>query len=288
VFFFEIYGFESFGYLIAGLNPKSPPYIMHDLGIGLSSGLSIMSVKSMLLSSYKVMIAGIAVLSPIAGVGIAGNIYICSKLVWGESFIMKKDKYGNDIPRIVTEFFKGVKEYAGRMVLNVTIISFLVAGSVLLILEFVDSLWLGSAHAGHYIGLIVGILVALFTLMVTVIYIPFTVSYSTSKIKTVIKNSVLLAFAFPISTFIIVIFAFAPFALLFVGPMLKILVTVLLLSFGFTHACLTITNYADYNSENIIQPLYQQQIKTQMRTERKKSKNVEKQKRQNYKKMKKK
>ena len=287
-FFFEVFGYESFGYLIANLDPKTPPYLMNNIGIGLSDGLSIMQAKSMLLSSYKVMAAGIAVLSPIAGIGIAGNIYICTKLVWGESFIMKKDKYGNDVPRIVTEFFRGVKEFSGKMVLNVTIISVLVIGSILLVLEFVDSLLLGSTHAGHYIGLILGIIIALFTLMVSVIYLPFSVSYSSSNFKIKIKNSILLALAFPLSTLIIVILAFIPFGLVFTGPMLKILVTVLLLSFGFTHACLTMTNYADYNSENIIQPLYQQQIKTQIRTERKKAKVVEKQKKQNYKKMKKK
>lgn len=288
IFFFEIFGYEAFGYILAKINPKAPPFFMTNIGIGLSSTMPLMQAKSMLLASYKVMVAGIAVFAPVAALGATGNIYICTKFIWGESLLLKKDKYGNDSPRIATEFFRGIKKHAKKMVPSITIVGFLLCGSILLILEFVDSLWLNTVNAGHYVGMIIGILIALTTLLLAIIYIPFNVIYADTKAKTRLKNAAILTAAFPFSTVIVLLIALAPFALIFAGSMVRIIATVILLSFGFTHTCLTITNFADYNSENIIQPLYLQEIKTQMRTERKKAKVVNVKAKQNYKKMKKK
>lgn len=282
--FFEMYGVEQFGYLIAKISIIDPPYLLGNFGIGASSSLATEIAKSYLLNSYRVMIGGIALFLPLAGVGIAGNLYICTKMVWGESLLMKKDKYGNDVPRVIKEFFKGVKQFSGRVALTLLVFGIIFAACSLMIVEFVNSIWLGNSNAGYYIGLILALLVMVFSGMVMVTYLPFNISYKTQTIPNKIKNSLIIASGFSVSAILAFVFALFPFALLLTADMVKLVVTIAILSFGLSHACLVMTNYADYNSENLIQPLYQQEIKSQQRKERKKSKKPDSTVKQTYKK----
>ncbi len=282
--FFEVYGVEQFGYLVAKISQIDPPFLLGNFGIGASSSLATEIAKSYLLNSYRVMIGGIALFLPLAGVGIAGNMYICTKMVWGESLLMKKDKYGNDVPRVIKEFFKGVKEFSGRIALTLLVFGIIFAGCSLMIVEFVNSIWLGISNAGYYIGLILAAIIIVFSGMVMVTYLPFNISYKSQKTAYRIKNSLIISSGFSVSAILSFVFALFPFALLLTGDMVKLVVTIAILSFGLSHACLVMVNYADYNSENLIQPLYQQEMKAQLRKERKQSKKPETMTKQTYKK----
>lgn len=282
--FFEIYGFEQFGYLISGISANNPPFLLNHFGIGVSLGLGINVAKSTMLLGYRVLVAGVALFLPLAGVGIAGNLYVCSKMIWGESLLMKKDKYGNDVPRIAKEFLKGVKLFSARIVASITVFGLIFAATAFITIEFIDAIWLGRINAGHYVGLIASISVSVYAAMVMTTYLPFVVSYRNMKIKEIFKNSLIIATGFSVSAILVFVFSFFPFALIFAKDMVKLIVTIVILSFGLSHSCLVLTNFADYNSENLIQPLYQQELKTQIRAERKKTKKTDVAIKQNYKK----
>lgn len=68
--------------------------------------MSIEEAKSILLNSYRVLVSAIALGLPLLGFGIAGNLSITTKLIWGESLLIKKDKQGRDVPRVITEFLE--------------------------------------------------------------------------------------------------------------------------------------------------------------------------------------
>ena len=273
--FFEIFGYEEFGYLLVGIGISDTPFLLNEFGLGLSSGLSINSASSIMLKSYMVLLGSIGLFLPVIGVGLAGNFYVCSKLVWGETLLMKKDKYGNDVPRIIKEFFKGVKLFSGKMVFSTSIFGIIFVGTAFMILEFSNSFLIGTTNPGHYIGLIITIMLSVFSAMIMTTYLPFNVSYKNIKVLDRLKNSSIIASGFSVSSFLAFVFSIFPFALLFVGDMVKLIITIVILSFGLSHFCLVLTNYADYNSENLIQPLYQQEIKAQLRAERKRTKKVE-------------
>ncbi len=258
VMFITILGAESFGYMLESI--KETPYLMSGLGMGISLGTSIASSKVMMLMSYRIMILGIAVFIPILGFGFAGAIYVCQKIVWGERFLTKKDKRtGADVNRTVTEFFRGVKLYWKQMVLTFSLYAVFFAGGAELILEFVGALWGGYANVGHYFAVIIGAIILLLSSMILVNLVPQVVSYDkTLKYGEKLKNACLYTVTFFVPCLFITAFTFAPLALLFIGGFFTFIIIILFMSVGLCYMSLVMTNYGDYNSENVLQVLYEQ------------------------------
>lgn len=272
VMFIMILGAEKFGYM---LESAETPYLMSGLGFGLSSGASIANTKVMMLMSYRILILAVAVLLPILGFGFAGAIYVCQKIVWGEKFLTKKDKRtGADVNRTVTEFFRGVKLYWKQMVLTFSLYAVFFAGGAELILEFVGGIWGGYANVGHYFAVIIGAIILLISTMVFVNLIPQVVSYhKTLKYAEKLKNAFLYAITFFVPSLFMTAFAFLPIALLFIGGFLTFIIIILCMSVGLSFMALVMANYGDYNSENVLQPLYAQSVVSETRKSKKEKKN---------------
>ena len=103
---------------------------------------------------------------------------------------------------------------------------------------------------------------------------PQVVSYhKTLNLSQKLKNAVLYTILFPIPTYIMIIFAFGAYALLAINsPIVTILIGMLLIALGMTFTFLIMTNYADHNSENVLQTLYENLKTEQSRKERKEKK----------------
>ncbi|MDD3947341.1 MAG: hypothetical protein PHI19_05840 [Clostridia bacterium] len=262
--FVAVLGFERFSYLLHGITET--PYLMSNLGIGLSQGASIAVAKADMLIAYRVLFSAIAVSLPILGFGLAGIYHVVTKMVWGESFICKKDKYGNDIPRMVIEYFRGVKLYWKQTVVIMSVFAVVFAGASNLIIGFVQGLWLNNLNAGHWFGLILSCLVGFVSILVLFNLLPMVVAYELPLV-TKLKNAFLLSAAFLVPTMFIISIASIPFILLVGGPLLKMLAALALSMIGFSFFCLISANYLGYNSEKIIVPLYE----TVLLNERKKN-----------------
>ncbi len=249
---FFIVGPERIGYALTG---ASTPYVMLDFGIGLSSGSSLSTVSADMLLGYRLLFVAIAVCLPILSFGIAGNTYICQKIIWGERFLTKKDKAtGADVNRTFTEYFRGVKKYWKEMIIVFSCYAVFFAGGTELITEFVYGEYLGGANAGQWIGLFVGIIVLLASTMILFGMIPQVVSYNgTLNLGQKLRNACIYTVALFLSTFVIFVLACAPFALAFAGSFVALIVALFAVTIGFSYFCLMAVNYGDYNSENYCQ-----------------------------------
>jgi uncharacterized membrane protein YesL len=261
--YFSMIGAEGFSYL---LNNTDTPYLLSDFGIGLSHGSSLADVKAGMLMSYRVLFLAIAVCLPILGAGFAGLFYIVTKMVWGEGFICKKDKYGNDVPRIVLEYFRGVKLYWKQPVLIMAVFGVVVAGASNLIINFIEGLWLQNLNAGDYIGLTAALIVGLASVLILFNLLPMTVAYDLPLLAK-LKNATLITIVFFVPTLLIMMIACLPFVLLAGGPMLQMLAALVFCMIGLSYFSLISANYLGYNSEKILVPLYE----ATMQAERKKS-----------------
>ena len=266
VFFFSLYGYEKFAYLIADID--ATPYLMGNVGIGMSNAMDAGTAEALLLTSYRIMLSAVAVFMPVLAVGLSGNLYIMQKLVWGEEFLTKKDKQGNNIPRVATEFFRGVKKYAGQTVASTSIFAVFFAGAANLIITFIQALHMGNAGAGEWIALFVGIIVALIAGMIFTNLIPLVVSYDIPFVKK-LNNACIYTLIFPIPTVFMLIFALIPYLLFIAGSFLTIIAMLAVIWVGLAYSTLVFVNYGDYNSENIAQPLLERQQLQENRTQRK-------------------
>ena len=266
VFFFSMYGYEKFAYLIAGIN--STPYLMGGIGIGMSNAMDAGTAEALLLTSYRIMISAVALFMPVLAVGLSGNLYIMQKLVWGEEFLTKKDRQGNNIPRVATEFFRGVKKYAGQTVAITSIFAVFFGGAANLIITFVQALRMDNAGAGEWIALFVGIIIALIAGMIYTNWIPLVVSYD-MPFGQKLKNACIYTLIFPIPSLFMLIFAVAPYMLFIGGSFLTIIAMLAVIWVGLSFSTLIFVNYGDYNSENIAQPLFERQQLQENRSQRK-------------------
>lgn len=266
VAFFAVMGAENFSYILNGI--KDTPYLMSDFGIGLSSGATLAVSKADMLISYRVLFLGIAVCLPILSFGLSGVYYVVTKMVWGESFICKKDKYGNDVPRMVTEFFRGVKLFWKQTLVIMSVFAIIVAGVSNLIINFVEGIWLSNVNAGDWIGLIFACIIGLASVLVLFNLLPMVTAYDLPLIKK-LKNASILATAFFIPTLFIMLFASVPFALLAGGSILQVVAALALAMIGFSYFCLISANYLGYNSEKIIVPLYEATVQSDKKKSKK-------------------
>ena len=270
-------GFESFTYQILGIDK---PYLLTNFGFGISAGASLADVKLNMLASYRVFITAIALCLPILSIGLAGVNHIVTKLVWGEDFICKKDKLGNKVPRMALEFFRGIKLFWKQSLLFMSVYAFILAGAGNLVISFVAALWSGTAGAGEYIMLIFAVFLLLISSLIMVNLLPTVVSYNI-KIIDKIKNSVILTIAFIVPSFFI--FVMATFLLYFipVSGVVVFFVSIIFLMIGLCFAMLIFANYADYNAEKVLTPLYEMSLQESKRPKKSEPKKAQHQKQQN-------
>lgn len=264
IIFFSMKGVETIGYMIEKVDN---PYLMSSFGMGLSSGMPIVEAKKMLLNSYRVLVSTIALGMPLLGFALAGNLTISTKLIWGEALLMKKDKQGRDVPRVFTEFFRGIGKFWKENLVIMSITAIVFAGVANLFLSFVQATWVNQYKAADIVSLIAAILITLAYFPFFANLLPMTIAYDL-KSKYKIKNSIILTLTFYIPAFLIFAFAILPFVLLSAGRIASLVMFVFILSFGISFLSLIFANYSDYNYEKIISPLYQARMKAELKKER--------------------
>jgi hypothetical protein len=265
---FTIFGAENISYY---LNSMSKPYLLSDFGIGLSTGTPIAEIRSAMMIPYKYFFLALAAVFPIVGIGFAGTLYFCTKLVWGESFITKKDKkFGADIPRIALEFFRGVKIYWKETALYFALFGLIFAGCGNLIVLFAENVYAGTINVGHYFGLIIGSIILLICTPVFLNLIPLAITYK-MPIMHKIRNAFIVTLSFPITNIFLVVLLLLPFGAMMLGNIAMIIAVIFLVLAGFSIYSLLFVNYSDYISENIMVPYYMASIQADTKQTKKKT-----------------
>jgi hypothetical protein len=266
---FIVFGAENLSYKIY---ETETPYLLSNFGFGLSSGVPIATVKVAMLVPYKLLSCVFAVLFPLCGFGLAGILYVSTKMIWGESFICKKDKkFGADIPRYALEFFRGVRLFWKQSVLFSACFGIVFAGSANLIILFIEGVFSGNAGVGHYFALIFGSLIALASTIIFMHILPLVVSY---KIRIIdkFKNASIYSLVFFIRDIFVIGFTALPFALLFTGnSFVMIIIVIFLVMLGIPFFVLMYVNYSDYLSETILLPLYDMSLHNDAKKGKKKT-----------------
>ncbi|MDD4316157.1 MAG: hypothetical protein PHC84_03230 [Clostridia bacterium] len=250
-------GMENISYIIA--KTTDLPYFMTDIGIGFSSGQGILEGRLAILKIYQFFLLGIAAAIPFMSPGLAGLFHVSVKLIWQDPFVTKKDTYGNNVPRIGVEFFKGLKKYWLPMLIISTVFAALFAGVSSSFIYFIESYWLGAAGAGQWILVIAAAVIGLLSLMLLIYMLPMTPMYSLPLIIR-LKNSVILMVSMFIPTLFVTLVAALPFILVAVtSGIIKIVITAVLLVFGSGFLSLLLSNFAQYHADKIITPIYEAQ-----------------------------
>lgn len=250
-------GMENLSYILA--KTVDLPFFMSDIGIGLSSGQGVLQGRLAILDVYQLFILGIAAAIPFMSPGLAGLLHIAVKLIWQEPFIIKKDSYGNSVPRISVEFWKGVKKYWLPMLIISLFFAAMVAAVGTSFIYFTNSLWSGTAGAGQWILVIAASIIGLFTLMVFIYMLPFVPMYQL-PLHIKLKNSLILILSMFIPSLFAAVLSALPFLLIGVtGGIIRIVLIALVIVFGSGFLSLIWANFASYHADKIITPIYEAQ-----------------------------
>ena len=248
-------GVENVAYLLKDL---SAPYLMTNIGFGIStSPYSFSDVSRYMAEVYYIIFAAAGVGALILSLGLSGMMPLCMNFILGDTFISKKDNYGNNVPCAIREFFRGMKKYWWQFLIVGVCLMVLVAGVGNVFVFFISSFKLGEAGVGHWFMIIFAAAFALLALMFLAHLMPTIVLYE-MPFKDKINN----AFIFTIQMFVqnlFMIIAFAvPFVLIGVidNMIISSIILALLLVYGSKYYCLTMCNYEQYISEKIIMPIY--------------------------------
>jgi hypothetical protein len=252
--FFRIYGAEKLVYDM--LKITELPYLMSNIGIGISSGTDVIALKTDMLIVYKLFFIALGIGMFFMSIGLSGMLRLSAKFVWKDSFITKKDNYGNNVPRTVIEFFKGLKKCFPQMLIWGAIAMILVAGVGNAIIFFVSSLWSQTAGAGEYILLILSCIIGLIGSMFLLFLAPFIVMYDI-PFAAKIKNSAILTIQMFLPNIFILALVAIPIIIVAVSSgFINVIFVALLIVFGATFYSLLTCTYVQYYAEKIINPIY--------------------------------
>lgn len=250
----SVLGAEGLSYKINGIIDK--PYFLSGVGIGMSNASDVISAKIQMLSVYSwtFLFAGIGVF--IAGIGLAGMMHLCVKFIWNDSFVTKKDSYGNDVPRVIVEFFRGIKKYWWQTLIATLIAGILIGGTGNIFVYFLGKFWAGTAGAGEWILIILTSIVAVVGLVFVLLLLPTVVMYDINFAQKM-KNAIIITLQMPLQNLFLLIAVAVPFVIAAVtSGFISIIFVALLLVFGCPVYGLTVSNYMQYFSEKIITPVY--------------------------------
>lgn len=246
---------ENIYYWMNGVTTK--PYYLSGVGFGISSADNLILARADILSVYAwgFLFAGIGVL--IAAIGMAGLMHVCVKFVWKDRFICKKDSYGNQVPRVVIEFFRGIKKFWWQYLIVGAILGVLVGGVGNAYVYFLQQFRLGVAGAGEWILIIVLSILAVIGVCFVMILLPTIVLYDIPFLQKM-KNSIILTLNMALQNLFIMILIAIPVVLLSITGtgFVNILILAVVLVFGGPFYGLLFANYVQYYSEKIITPVY--------------------------------
>ncbi len=253
-----IMGAEELSYRLHGVTEL--PYFLSFAGMGYGSSSDVIAAKLDMLDVYSwfFLFAGVAMF--FVAIGLAGVMHVCVKFIWQDTFVTKKDNYGNDVPRVVVEFFRGIKKYWWQMLIVGVFLFVLVAGAGNAYVYFVGSIWAGTAGAGEWILVIVTSLAVLFGSVFCMFLLPMIVMYDIGFDKKM-RNAAILTLQMPLQNIFLFAITALPFVLIaVVSGFFNVLIVALLLVFGCPFYCLMYANYTQYFAEKIITPVYNAQI----------------------------
>ena len=248
-------GIEQIAYRLKDISEA--PYLLSGIGFGISSAdNSVLGIKLYMLDVYYLIMASVGVALFIASIGFGGMVHLSMKFIIGDTFISKKDNYGNNVPRAIKEYFKGFRRYWKQMLFVGAVLLVLFSGIGNIFVYFVGEFWKGAANAGHWIMVILAGIFALLALMFLLHLIPIIVLYDMPFGKKIKNAAIYTLQLFLQNVFILAVFAL-PFVLIAVLPIyIKIILIAVLLVYGGKWYSLIICNYEQYLSEKIIMPVY--------------------------------
>lgn len=251
----SIFGAEKLSYMLS--NISTPPYLMGGIGMGISSTASVLEAKLHMLTVYRYMFLAAGASMLFLSIGLAGMMPIAMKFIWNDSFVCKKDNYGNLVPRVFIEFFKGIKKYWWQMLIVGSLLMVLVAGTGNAFVYFVSKYWQGTTGAWDWIMLIMVSVATVIALMFTVYMLPMIVSYDIPFAKKA-KNAILIALQMSVQTLLVIAILAIPFIIVaLTSGFTNVIVVALLIVYGSAVYCLILSNLMQYYSEKIIVPVYQ-------------------------------
>ncbi len=251
----SIFGAEKLSYMLS--NITTPPYLMSGIGFGISASASALQAKLDMLKVYSIMFLAAGGATLFMSIGLAGIMPVAMKFIWNDSFICKKDNYGNQVPRVMIEFFKGIKKYWWQMLIMGVLMGVVLAGAGNAYVFFLGKYWQGLAGAGEWVLIIFVSIITLLFFMFTVYMLPMIVSYDIPFMQKV-KNSLIIMLQMFIQTLFVVIILSAPFALIAVtSGFINVILVALLIVYGGVVYSLILSNLLQYYSEKIIVPVYQ-------------------------------
>lgn len=232
------------------------PYFMSSIGMGLSSAGDLLDARVAMLDVYAwgFLFAGISML--FASVGVSGMMHLCVKFIWKDSFVTKKDSYGNDVPKVIVEFFRGIKKFWWQNLIVGAIMMAIVAGVGNAYVFFLKQFRQGLAGAGEWVMIFAVSIVALFGVMFVLYMLPMIVMYDIPFAKKMRNAAILTVNMFVQNLFLVVAFAVPIVLIAVTGRIIRILIIAVVLVFGSSFYCLMLANYAQYYAEKIITPVY--------------------------------
>lgn len=248
-------GTEGIAYKIS--NTTATPYLLSGIGFGMSeTTATVLAVKMNILKVYYIIFAALGVCAFIMSIGLGGMTHLSTKFLIGDTFISKKDNYGNNVPRAIKEFFKGIKRTWKEMLAVGAFFFVLFAGIANIFVYFIGEYWQKEANAGHWIMVILAAIAAISILMYLVHLIPSIALYNQTLCGKM-KNSAILSIQMFVQTLLIALVLSLPFVIMAVLPLAAMVVIIaVMLCFGSKWYALSLCNYEQYISEKIISPLY--------------------------------
>lgn len=267
----HMYGLENFGYAVSKV--LRPPYLMSELGFGLSSGGSYIDAELNILFGRKVQLTAIGLFLPIGGIGFAGLYNVINKMMWGDAFTKyKTDKVGNTVPCVFYEFFAGIKKYWLPMIIIMLVVGGMFIGTSFAIVNLIEKTVLATAGAGDYIGAIVACIIALYVWLTALTMLPMTVQYKENPITVKLRNASIFDISMILPLAMIALITALIFWLGTAGGFFMIIVLIFIFILGISYFVMTTTNFSHYLAEKIVTPMYEYQQARTMRREKKKKK----------------
>jgi hypothetical protein len=265
--FLRVYGAEKLLYDL--LKITELPYLMTNIGIGISSGADVFSLKTDMLKVYQLFFVAVGFAMFIMSIGLSGLLRLAAKFI-GPTASLPKDNYGNNVPRTIIEFFEGVKKYCPQMLVWGAIAFILVAGVGNSVIFFISGLWSGTAGAGHYIILILACIIGLLGAMFLMYFAPFIVMYDIPMAAKIKNSAIFTIQMFVPNLFILAVIAAPVIAAALTNGFINVIFVALLVVFGGTFYTLLTGNYVQYYAEKIMTPVYTAQVSKQSKNKKKK------------------
>lgn len=248
-------GMEGLSYFLK--KTTKLPYYMSNIGIGISQGQDVLAGRLAILEAYHFYLLICACALPFTSFGLAGMFHIAIKFIWQDSFIYKKDSYGNHVPRIVKEFFIGVKNNWLQYLIVMTAFALIFAGVASSFVFFIRQYWQGLAGGGEWVLIIFASIIALFPILLLIYMLPMIPMYKLPLISK-FKNSFLLIITMLVPSLFIAAISAVPFLLsALLGGFLKVIIIALILVFGGGFYSVMWCNFVQFHAEKIITPVYE-------------------------------